>query len=78
LAVRGGTVTLLRNWSRDGQVQRDDGPWTVAELAAALEALDRPDVMADLIAALEEGLGPSGAAALVSYGNAVLNQNPAD
>lgn len=78
LAVRGGTVTLLRNWSRDGQVQRDDGPWTVAELAAALEALDRPDVMADLIAALEEGLGPAGAAALFSYGNAVLNQNPAD
>jgi hypothetical protein len=34
--------------------------------------------MADLIAALVEGLGPSGAAALVSYGNAVLNQNPAD
>lgn len=76
LSVRGGTVTLLRNWSRAGQVQRDDQPWTVSELAPALEALPRPDVMTELMATLEEGLGPSGLAALQTYGNTFLNENP--
>lgn len=78
LAVRGGTVTLLRNWSRDGQVQRDDRPWTVAELASALEALPRPDVTAELMAALEEGLGRDGLQALLAYGNTYLEQSPSE
>jgi NAD(P)-dependent dehydrogenase (short-subunit alcohol dehydrogenase family) len=76
LAVRGGTVTLLRNWSRDRQVQRNDRPWTVAELASAIETLPRPDVMAELMRALEEGLGRDGAQALLAYGNAYLEQSP--
>ena len=78
LAARGGTVTLLRNWSRDGQVQRDDRPWTVAELASALEALPRPDVTAELMAALEEGLGRDGLQALLAYGNTYLKQSPSE
>lgn len=78
LAVRGDTVTLLRNWSRDGHVQRDHQPWTVEDLAPALEALPRPDVMADLINDLEQALGKDGAAALVSYGNTFLEQKPSD
>lgn len=78
LAVRGGTVTLLRNWSRDGHVQCDDRPWTVGDLAPAVEALPRSDVMADLINDLEEALGKDGAAALVSYGNTFLEQKPSD
>jgi NAD(P)-dependent dehydrogenase (short-subunit alcohol dehydrogenase family) len=78
LAVRGGTVALLRNWSRNGQVQREDRPWTVGELASALEALPCPDVMAELLAGLEEGLGRDGAQALLSYGNAYLEQSPSE
>jgi NAD(P)-dependent dehydrogenase (short-subunit alcohol dehydrogenase family) len=78
LAVRGGTVTLLRNWARDGQVERNDRPWAVAELASAIEALPRPDVMAELIAALEEGLGRDGAQTLVAYGNAYLDQSSSE
>ncbi len=78
LAVRGGTVTLLRNWSRDGHVQRDDRPWTVGDLAPALEALPRPDVMADLMDDLEEALGKDGATALFAYGNTFLDQKPSD
>jgi NAD(P)-dependent dehydrogenase (short-subunit alcohol dehydrogenase family) len=78
LAVRGGTITLLRNWSRDGHVQRDDRPWTVGALAPALEALTRPDVMADLINDLEEALGKEGAAALISYGNTFFENKPSD
>ena len=76
LLVRGGTVTLLRNWSRGSEVKRDGRPWTVSELAAALEALARPDVMAELMATLEEGLGPGGLAQLQSYGNTFLAENP--
>jgi NAD(P)-dependent dehydrogenase (short-subunit alcohol dehydrogenase family) len=72
LAVRGGAITLLRNWSRDGYVQRDDRPWAVDELASALEALPRPDVMADLTSDLEQALGKDGAATLFSYGEALL------
>jgi NAD(P)-dependent dehydrogenase (short-subunit alcohol dehydrogenase family) len=78
LAVRGGAVTLLRNWSRDGQVQRNDPPWTVAELASALQTLPRPDVMAELLAALEEGLGRDGAQALLAYGNTYLEQSSSE
>jgi NAD(P)-dependent dehydrogenase (short-subunit alcohol dehydrogenase family) len=78
LAVRGGTVTLLRNWSRDGHVQRNDRPWTVAELASAVQTLPRPDVMAELLAALEEGLGRDGAQGLLAYGNAYLQQGPSE
>jgi NAD(P)-dependent dehydrogenase (short-subunit alcohol dehydrogenase family) len=78
LSVRGGTVTLLRNWSRDGHVQRDGRPWTVGALATALEALPRPDVTADFVSALEEGLGREGAAALVSYGQSLLDEKPPD
>jgi NAD(P)-dependent dehydrogenase (short-subunit alcohol dehydrogenase family) len=78
LAVRGGTVTLLRNWSRGGQVQRDDSPWTVAELASAFQTVPRPDVMAELLAALEEGLGRDGAQALLAYGHAYLEQSSSE
>jgi NAD(P)-dependent dehydrogenase (short-subunit alcohol dehydrogenase family) len=78
LAVRGGAVTLLRNWSRDRQVQRNDPPWTVAELASALQTLPRPDVMAELLAALEESLGRDGAQALLAYGNAYLEQSSSE
>ena len=78
LAVRGGAVTLLRNWSRDRQVQRNDPPWTVAELASALQTLPRPDVMAELLAALEEGLGRDGAQALLAYGETYLKQGAAE
>ena len=78
VAVRGGTVTLLRNWSRDGQVQRNGRPWTVAELASAIQALPRPDVMAELMAALEDGLGRDGAEALLAYGNAHLQQGQSE
>jgi NAD(P)-dependent dehydrogenase (short-subunit alcohol dehydrogenase family) len=78
LAVRGGTVTLLRNWSRGGHVERGKRPWTVDELASALEALPRPDVMAELISDLEQALGKDGAAALVSYGSTFLEQKPSD
>jgi len=74
LAVRGGTVTLLRNWSRDGQIQGHDPPWTVAELASAIQTLPRSDLMAELLAGLEEALGRDGAQALLAYGNAYLQQ----
>ena len=78
LAVRGGTVTLLRNWTRDGHVQCDDQPWSVNQLAHVLEALPRPDVMADLMNDLEEALGKDGAATLLSYGTTYLNEKPSD
>ena len=78
LAVRGGTVTLLRNWSRDGTVQRDDQPWTVSELESALGALPRPDVMADLDDFFENAVGKEGVAALFSYGTAFLDEKPSD
>ena len=78
LAVRGGTVTLLRNWSRDGQIQRSDQPWTVAELASAFQALPRPNVMAELLAALEQALGRDGAQALLAYGHAYLEQSSSE
>jgi NAD(P)-dependent dehydrogenase (short-subunit alcohol dehydrogenase family) len=78
LAVRGGTVTLLRNWSRGGQVQRNDRPWTVAELASAVQTLPRSDVMAELLATLEEALGRDGAQALFAYGNAYLQQSSSE
>ena len=76
LSVRGGTVTLQHNWSPGGQVQRDGKPWTADELAPALEALPRPDVMAGLMTTLEESLGPDGMAALQSYGSALLDEEP--
>jgi NAD(P)-dependent dehydrogenase (short-subunit alcohol dehydrogenase family) len=78
LAVRGGTVTLLRNWSRDGHVQRNDRAWAVAELASAVQTLPRPDVMAELLASLEDALGRDGAQALLAYGETYLKQGAAE
>jgi NAD(P)-dependent dehydrogenase (short-subunit alcohol dehydrogenase family) len=78
LAVRGNTVTLLRNWSRDGHVQRDDRPWSVGDLALALETLPRPDAMAELLNELEVALGKDGAAALLAYGARFFDQKPSE
>jgi NAD(P)-dependent dehydrogenase (short-subunit alcohol dehydrogenase family) len=74
--IRAGTVALLRNWSPDGQVQRDDRPWTVAELAPALEALPRPDVMAKLIDFFDQAVGRAGLQSLLEYANTYLQQSP--
>ena len=78
LAVRGGTVTLLRNWSPDGYVQRGDRAWTVAELAPELEALPRPDVLAELMHFFEEAVGPAELQALVDYANTYFQENPSE
>jgi NAD(P)-dependent dehydrogenase (short-subunit alcohol dehydrogenase family) len=78
LAVRGGTVTLLRSWSPDGQVQRGDQAWTVAELAPELEALPRPDVMAGLMHFFEEAVGPAELQVLVDYANTYFQQSPSE
>jgi NAD(P)-dependent dehydrogenase (short-subunit alcohol dehydrogenase family) len=78
LAVRGGAVTLLRNWSPDGQVQRGDRPWTVAELASALQGLPRQDVMAELMHFFEEAVGPTELQALVDYANTYFQESPSE
>ncbi|HTX96124.1 MAG TPA: SDR family NAD(P)-dependent oxidoreductase [Mycobacterium sp.] len=78
LTVRGGTVTLLRGWAPDGQVQRDDRAWTVADLAPELEALPRPDVMAGLMAFFKEAVGPAELQVLVEYANTYFQQSPSE
>lgn len=78
LAVRGGTVTLLRNWSRDGRVQRDDSPWTVPALATALGGLPRVDVMTELMDFFREAVGREGLQALLEYAGAYLQRGPSD
>jgi len=78
LTVRGSTVTLLRNWSSDGHVQRDDRAWTVAELAPELEALPRPDVMADLMHFFEAAVGPAELQVLADYANTYFQQSPSE
>lgn len=78
LAVRGGTVTLLRNWSPDGQVQRGGRPWTVAELGPALQGLPRPDVMAELMHFFEEAVGPAELQTLVDYANTYFEESPSE
>jgi hypothetical protein len=75
LIVCGGTVTLLRTWSPDGQVQRNDRPWTVAELAPAPEALPRVDVMADLTNFCEQAVGRAGLQSLLEYASSYLQQS---
>ncbi len=78
LTVRGGAVTLLRNWSPDGQVQRDERAWTVAELAPALEALPRPDVMAELMHFFEDAVGPAELQTLINYANTYFEESPSE
>lgn len=78
LVVRGGTVTLLRNWSPDGHVQRGDRPWTVADLAPQLGGLPRRDVMADLTHFFEEAVGPAELQVLVDYANTYFHQSPSE
>jgi len=78
LAVRGGTVTLLRNWSSDGQVERGDRAWTVAELRPELEGVPRPDVLADLMHFFEEAVGPAELQVLVDYADTYFQESPSE
>ncbi|OBI48156.1 SDR family NAD(P)-dependent oxidoreductase [Mycobacterium sp. E787] len=78
LTVRGSTVTLLRGWAPDGQVQRGEEPWTVADLAPELEALPREDVMAGLMAFFEEAVGPAELQVLADYANTYFQQSPSE
>jgi hypothetical protein len=78
LAVRGSTVALLRNWSPDGHVQRGDRAWTAAELAPELEALRRPDLMAELMHFFEEAVGPAELQVLVDYANTYFQESPSE
>jgi NAD(P)-dependent dehydrogenase (short-subunit alcohol dehydrogenase family) len=78
LLVRGGTVTLLRNWSSDGRVEGGDRPWTVDALASELEGLPRPDVMAELMGFFEQAVGPAELHLLVDYANTYFQQIPSE
>jgi NAD(P)-dependent dehydrogenase (short-subunit alcohol dehydrogenase family) len=78
LSIRGGAVIFCHGWTRGERVDREDRPWTVEELAPALEALPREDVMANLLATLEEVFGPSGLAALEAMANTALDERRPD
>ena len=75
LAVHGGTVTMLRNWSADAHVQHGHRPWTVADLAPELEALPRPDTMDELMHFFAEAVGPAELRVLVNYANTYFRQS---
>ena len=68
----------IGGWAPDGQVQRGDRAWTVADLAPELEALPRPDVMAGLMSFFEEAVGPAELQVLVDYANTYFQQSPSE
>lgn len=60
LAVRGGSVVVNHGWSRGAQVTKEDAPWTVDELAHALDGLPYDDQFEKLAAAFDGALGTQG------------------
>jgi NAD(P)-dependent dehydrogenase (short-subunit alcohol dehydrogenase family) len=62
LSVRGSTVAVNHGWSLGQHVTKDEGAWTVEELARALPALEHRDPFDALAAALGGALGAGGRA----------------
>jgi NAD(P)-dependent dehydrogenase (short-subunit alcohol dehydrogenase family) len=60
LSIRGGTVFASHGWSLGEHIQKEDGPWTVAELGERLPDLPFADPFEQLAAALGAALGSQG------------------
>ena len=76
-AVRGTSVVHLEGWRAGAAVSKEDGPWTVTELAAAMADVPRRDPLAEAVAAVGGAMGDLDRDRLLAMVDAMLDERSA-